>query len=468
MLATPPPIAVARDKKSAADSDDDAPASEDAASLYRDAPKFKTFRKHTRDLYQSIATNETLWPAKSVQFLPYYRELTPNCVEQTVLTGTCTVGQEQNYLKLLSLVQPANQAAVLAGETYDEELRELGACGMAPASCRFRVDLLIAHSGDVRKARCMPHNPNVFASSSSDEKVYIFDRSSILRTAPPNQPTRPLLPLLGPKPGHDAPSDRRKEYQNKKFKHDNTLDSQAQWDAKRHPAQHKLALDADITNAWALDWSPVTAGLLCAGGNEGVAVWALAEVRKNAAADVQPLVKMSSVDAANDAKWALDSDNQILVATGNGNGGSATIVDLRSAASSLTVATQAGLVNSVDWSPHRAGLMAVGAADGVVRTYDVRQPAVPLLQIQAHAPGSEVSVVWCPHDANLVATAGGDGNSAVMRIDPTGARVLFVHTGHQDPVTDVTWSPHDAFAGQLLSVDDNAICAWKPRNKFWR
>ena len=189
--------------------DDNASAQAALGVTYRDTDRFKTFRKHTRELYQTIATSETIWPTKSVQVMPYTRvadagENKKGCVEQTVLCGTSTAGQEQNYVKMVSLVLPTDQTLELQSARYDEELNELGSNGMAPSSCRFKIEMLMAHDGDVKRARYMPHNPSVIATASSNDMCYIFDRSSVLRTAPPNTPARPLLPLLPPKPDHFA------------------------------------------------------------------------------------------------------------------------------------------------------------------------------------------------------------------------------------------------------------------------
>jgi histone-binding protein RBBP4 len=449
------------------DSDAEAMAGADIP-MYRDNPKFKTFRKHARDLYQLLATYETVWPAKTVQVMPYVTRDTGSAssLEQTILTGTATAGQEQNYLKLVSLVQPTSSAAELAGCTYDEELRELGAFGMAPASCRFKIHVIMAHNGDVRKARYMPHNPNVIATASSDDTVYVFDRASILRTAPPNSPPRPLLTLLPPKPAHDAPAERKKEYHEKLLKQDQQTTQQETWDSKTHASQHKLRLDAGVRNAWALDWSQEAAGHLAVAGNEGIAVWSLAEVRKTEAGSVVPTHRVETVTYANDVKWSAAVSHTLLVGSGSeGAGGSLTCVDLRSPSAAMAFDPGMGTINSVDWAPYRPGQFAAGGSDGTVRVFDVRNTSTEVASIHAHQSGKEVTVSWCPHDADLVATGSQDTNAAVTNI-ATG-QVLFVHTGHVGTVSDVFWAPHEAFAGQVVTVDDSAISAWKPRNRFW-
>eukprot|EP00672_Neobodo_designis_P001713 CAMPEP_0174876114 /NCGR_PEP_ID=MMETSP1114-20130205/79505_1 /TAXON_ID=312471 /ORGANISM="Neobodo designis, Strain CCAP 1951/1" /LENGTH=475 /DNA_ID=CAMNT_0016111469 /DNA_START=27 /DNA_END=1454 /DNA_ORIENTATION=+ len=451
------------------DSDDDASVSDvDDVSGYRDTDKFKTFRKHARDVYQSIATNEIIWPSKSIDVMPYYREANQGCIEQTLVSGTITGGSEQNYVKFYSLVLPTDHTAELATCIYDEELRELGAFGMAPSAARFKVDMMMAHDGDVRKVRVMPHNPNVLATSSSTDIVYVFDRATILRTAPPNNPARPLLSLMPAKPDPSAPQEVHRDFKQKRLKHARELEQQAAWDARTHPGQHKLALDSGIHNAWALDFSKVDAGRLLVGGEEGLAVWALAELKKSdAGKDVPVAFRESGVLSINDGKWSPHDASTIAVACGSGSGASFGLLDTRQQQNAATVAIPeaAGTANSVEFSPHDPYVLAVGGSNGGVHIFDIRQLSQAQRHVYPHKAGSEVTVAWCPHDPAYIATSSSDTNACVVHVEK-GA-TLFVHTGHADPVVDVCWSPHDPFAGQLISVDDNVICAWKPRNHFF-
>jgi histone-binding protein RBBP4 len=456
------------------DSDDDASVSDVEVANYRSLDKFKTFRKHARDVYQSLATNEILWPCKSVDVMPYYNEAGQGCLEQMVVTGTVTSGQEQNYVKFMLLALPVDHTVELAGCEYDEELRELGAFGMAPASCRFKTDMLMAHDGDVRKVRIMPQNPNVIATSSSTERVYIFDRASILRTAPPNQPVRPLMPPMTPKPDKSAPPEVHRDFKLKCLNNERQLQAQARWDAKTHPGQHKLALDcSDVVNAWALDFSRPSPGRILVGGEEGVAVWSLVELKKtDAGADIPPEYRTAAVKAVNDAKWSYHEAHLIAASTGSGSGAGVAILDTRSAdevaakCDGAAFAAGGRVANSVDWSPHDGNAFVVGGGDGGVHFFDLRNvTAGPSRSVFPHKAGSDVTVSWCPHDPAYVATGSADSNAAIVHA-PSGA-TLFHHTGHTDAVMDVCWSPHDAFAGQIITCDDNAICAWKPRNQFF-
>ena len=199
---------------------------------------------------------------------------------------------------------------------------------------------------------------------------------------------------------------------------------------------------------------------------------------------------ISAATAVNDLKWAPSDANVIAAGTGDlrrAVPAQVAVFDLRDSGAALQFAPDGvgSVVASVDWNPFAPHLLAVGGADGGVRAYDVRRTARPVWAAFPHAAVSEVVVSWCPHDASLLATGASDGNSAVVRgraptdggqiaSDVQGGSdaacdegdVLFVHTGHQDAVVDVAWSMEPKMAGQVLTCDDNAICAWKPRNRF--
>ena len=219
---------------------------EDAASMFCETDRFKTWRKHTRDMYSTMVSYERTWESRSLQFFPTYKVVENGLGEQSVLMGTYTGGDEQNYVEINSLTLPIGNHQ-LSAVSYDAETGEVGGHGLAPNGIGCRTTLRMYHDGDVIQARYMPTNMNIISTVSSNGNLYLFDCTQIARSMAPNYGGRGrrLLPTAEyPFVDSDEKDPKKREQQKDKVDHFNDcVQLQEAFDRNRAPGQHKLCFD---------------------------------------------------------------------------------------------------------------------------------------------------------------------------------------------------------------------------------
>jgi len=153
---------------------------------------------NSRFLYDVCLSHALEWPSLTVQMLP-----TPagtdskSQKERTLLLGTHTSGNEQDYVLIVKVVLP--------GDDEEEEEMQEAATGEnwhkeAPAKGpRARVEMVqrINHQGEVNRARYMPQKPSIIATKGPAAEVYVFDQSTQPGKPPTDGSCTPLLKLLG-------------------------------------------------------------------------------------------------------------------------------------------------------------------------------------------------------------------------------------------------------------------------------
>lgn len=474
---------------------------EETYNDFRQDPRFATWRKHIRDLYQTCFTFETLWPARTIHPLPYVRLGSEGQVEHCLIAGSSTGGEEQEFVHFLDVAQPASAEPICS--IFDPDSGELGGYGSAPGYVAMRVERRAFHNGSVVRARAMPSNPHIVATASTDGAVYVFDRDRIALSRPPNNPTRPLLPL--PVPDFDeseeaaAKQQERAERLQKKAQYEERVSEAEEWDARtRGAGQHMLELrPAAATVAVAaltppnetgaghprpspsmpqapppvrgLAWTAVP-GVVVAGAGTVVRAWNIAEVRRTDPTVLAPRASYDlGGDGAGDVNEVAASMLQPHLVGVARDDAPPVLIDLREAevASKRWVDPGVGRsAVSLDFHPSVDHYVAIGDQRGDVLIFDTRAAHAPCSVLSGHRRESEVSCVqWSPHAPNAIASGGEDATVCVW--NAVSETLLFRHCGHTDIIDDLAWAPQEALQGHITSVDASSVMFWKPRNMFW-
>lgn len=476
-----------------------------AATSYQEHPRFCTWRKHVRDLYQQLFHIDLVWESCVAQFMPY---VTPKSgtTTHTILCGTRTNGQEQNFIQLLNVTLPSDTASLdntLA--PFCEATGEVGGYGMSPHQCGLKVERRILHDGDVLAARYMPANPLLLASCSSNGSVYVFDWSRVSLNRYPNDPPRPRAPLppnalthtnhasssslvyMSPSSSsscpattsaHTLPTEEEKaQYHRRMRELHAVIKEQDRWDRRSGDGQHVLTLRGGTGASDSLDWSVHLDGWLASGSRNRLCVWQVAHMSKEDARSVDALHTLTVRPAAGADEAAAARARVTGLTFGS----------LPHSPFTLVYASSAGVIAHVDvrtphtqteitslahgcrptalaLSPHESSALLVGSCNGVVRLFDMRRAERALRDDALHT-GEVTGLAWCPHSRHLFASAGEDGTACVY--NQTRERVLFRHLGHTDSVMDVGWNWQEGNAGQLVTVDSNALMIWRPRDYFF-
>ncbi|CCW66091.1 unnamed protein product [Phytomonas sp. Hart1] len=431
---------------------------------YQETLRFRTWRKHTRDLYQSLFHIDLVWETPAAQLMPF---VTPkgDVTTYTILSGTRTGGQEQAYLQLLAATLPSNTSILdSADRPYCDATGEVGGYGMSPSTCNLRVERRILHDGDVLAARYMYANPLLIASASSNGTVYIFDWSRISLNRFPNDPPRPRAPLP-PNELSSNPSDEERINYQKRMRELNTIIAeQDRWDRRRGAGQHVLTLVGGNGPSDNLDWSTSQDGVLVSGSLGKVCAWKIGNLSKDDPRTVEPY-EMFCYDNEEDCrissvKFLWKSENEFVCSTTNG---SIFYNDLRTQ-NMTEIFSLPVEATAVSTSPLDSNLLLVGSQGGEVFLFDLRQSSMPLHLEQLHE-GEVTSLEWCPHSQHLFASGGVDQNVCIYNIKRE--KLLFKHAGHTDSIMDLGWNWQKANAGQLLSADSNALMLWRPRDYYF-
>ncbi|KAI5776105.1 WD40-repeat-containing domain protein [Geopyxis carbonaria] len=183
--------------------------------------------------------------------------------------------------------------------------------------------------------------------------------------------------------------------------------------------------------------------------------WNLADKRLFASSSWDGAVKVWAPDAAQSlrtldvgsctyaAAWQPSDANTLAAVSSDGF---LRLFDMRAPETAATVAkarVSQGEVLCMDWNKYRPTLLATGGVDRVIRTWDMRNPATPVVEL----PGHDYAVrrlAWSPHwpdvlisgsyDMSVRAWSDGSGVAA-----PAGGRMLAVMDRHTEFVAGLDW-----------------------------
>eukprot|EP00796_Vickermania_ingenoplastis_P004346 gene4346-3160_t len=432
---------------------------------YQDAPRFQTWRKHCRNLYQQLFFIDLVWESPCVQLMPY-ATAKDGVLTQTILCGTRTGGQEQNYLQMLGAALPLS-AAPLEGSIVNDVTREVGGYGYAPHQCGLKVERRLLHDGDVLAARYMPANPLLLGSCSSNGNTYVFDWSRVSLNKYPNDPPRPRAPLPPNELTENPTEEERSAYQKKMRALNAAAAEQERWDKRSGPGQHTLTLKGNSGTPYCMDWSTAREGVLAVGSLGKVCVWQVGTLSKDDPRVLEPLQSFDIGQLDDLARVTgvefFHNSNSNATFVASTSEGSVLVEDMRMGTGteifSLPSPTTSVALSSLD-----PNTVLVGSEDGEVYAFDLRMSKEPYLLHTAHA-GEVTTLSCCPHSRHLFASGGIDGTVCIYNV--ARGKELFRHAGHTERVMDLGWSWQDGCEGQLISCDVNCITLWRPRDYFF-
>lgn len=493
------------------DEDDD----EEDDTPYRDIPRFKTWRKHTRDVYRTCLHFEPSWPCRSLQLLPYiersqsYNEQTGNRVmKMKAIAGTTTCGSEQQFLKVLEICLPVGPEPPSSLRVLDRELSEVGGYGCAPDGVSVHVALRFFHDGDVNRIRYMPSHPNVFLTASSNGNLYLFDNASLSHTKAPNQPARPVLPLPPVEPV--TASDReRAVYETALEQYQELVKNQERWDSKTKGAgQHCVKLTAaaassnpvmagsnkrssqtssstsaaaaaaasdDNSNSvqaisassaavpTSCEWHALRReGHLAAAFNSGcVAEWNFGSQPQRKASNTSVTLEPSAYrylpDRATDVQYSLLDENALAASCRNGAtyifDGRLKTCNFNGAVMTLTATVSSSFeeATTVAWSPFDPSILAVGYGSGITRIWDIRGGAAAN---NASSSNNVRAFSGAPAAASSPLSAAAAAGAAVVSPGPVSA---FGSHKKGNEVTSLQWNPHDRAVLATGGEDGNVV-----------
>jgi WD40 repeat protein len=279
----------------------------------------------------------------------------------------------------------------------------------------------IDHQGEVNRARYLPQNPDIVATSGISGTVHLFKLSSF-----PEQASGVFEPTA--------------------------------------------VLRAHKKNGYGISWNPTLTGrLLSSSDDHTVALWDVGHGTRSVHATT---VFHDHTDIVNDVSWhhlngsmfgSVSDDRRIL------------IYDTRDGPTSPILKREQAhedAINSVAFSPHSQYLLATVSSDETVALWDIRNFNSQLQTMAGH-DGSVTCLEWSPHADGVLATAGQDRRVIIWDIRHVGEEqtaddaedgapeLLFMHGGHTSAVSDISWNP--VVPWTLASVaDDNIAHVWRP------
>lgn len=391
--------------------------------------EYKIWKKNAPFLYDLVVTHALVWPTLTVQWFPDVESI-PNkeYTTQRILAGTHTSEGEQNYLQIISVQMPKEDAVIDASKS-DQEKDEFGGHGLG--ECKITTTHRICHEGEVNRARYMPQNPCVIATKGVVGDVYLFDY-----TKHPSNPPR---------------------------------------DATFNP---DLRLTGHTEEGYGLCWSPLTKGLLASGSHDKlVCVWDVnAVTREKRTLDPLAVLK-GHQGSVEDVAWNHFNANML------GSAGADKVVMLWDMRSSDTqkpfqvVEGHSKEVNCLAFSPSNEHYFISGSADHTVALWDLRNLSQAAHLFESHTD-EILQVQWSPHEETIFASASADRRINVWDAGRVGEEqdsedaedgppeLLFVHGGHTSRIADFSWNSNVPWV-ICSAAEDNILQIWQMSSEIY-
>lgn len=408
--------------------------------------EYRAWKKNAPLLYDTIINSQLEQVSLTVEWFPdVTHNQEKNYMAHRILTGTQASAGTQNAILVSEVKLPTETKSNTDG-AYQKKLTNTG-----------RVDVVqrILHEGDVHRARYMPQNPNILATKSSTENVYLFDRTQ--------HPTKP---------------------------------------SKTQEFNPQLRLSGHTQTGYGLCWSGLTPGKLLSGsGDKQVVMWDISQsgVNMSSTTDDKTATTSGGDKAVADAtatSSALQTKNahaplQIFTAHTDivedvafhptedhtfiscGDDKMICVWDSRTGGAPVfVIKAHSEEVNSISINPTDPNLFLSGSSDKTVALWDVRNVKQKLHSFEHHQ-GQIYSLEWSPFKNSVFASSDTDRQVIIWDMerigeeqDPDDAEdgppeLFFSHRGHTDKINDIAWASTRDWL--LASVaDDEILQVWEP------
>lgn len=358
-------------------------------------------------MYDFVSETKLLWPSLTIQWLPS----NDRSNEQELILGTHTSGTEQNYLKIASVHLPDEVVSdVKCSAPSTDDSKE---SGHQPQS-KIKIVRKFEHRDEVTRARYAPFNPNLIATISGSGKVFLYDRSK------------------------DSDSALTAEF-----------------------SFHK-------ENGYGLNFSVISPGELLSCSDDGsIAIWDVCSGK-----NTPVKVDTSHNNIVNECKWHEKSPFLF----GSVSDDSTLIIHDKRIDKPVVKILQSEPYNTLAFSKHSSNLFAAAGTDSQVHLYDLRKPEAPIHSMSGHHD-SVTSLEFAPHKDGILCSGSSDRRVLIWDLFQIGAEqqqedaddgvpeLLMMHAGHKSPVNDFSCSPNIPWL--MASVEEeNVVQIWKASKKL--
>ncbi|SCU81921.1 LAMI_0B08218g1_1 [Lachancea mirantina] len=358
--------------------------------------EYELWKSNVPLMYEFVSETKLLWPSLTIQWLP---DGGAEDNKQNMLVGTHTSHEEENYVKIASIDLPSE----VLGKSAEIEDH--------PVQSKIRITKKFPHEEEVTRARYCPQKPEIIATINGQGKVFVYDRSL----------------------------------------------------AKE--AGLKLSLSFHQENGYGLDFNPnVTEELLSCSDDSTIAIW---DVNQNDASAPVTAIR-AHTDIVNDCKWHY-FDSNIL---GSVSEDKALIFHDKRSDLPIFKLLQNEPFNTLAFSKHSNFLFAAAGIDSSVYLYDRRNPEVPLHAMDGHQDAVS-SLEFSPHKDGIVCSSGADRRVIFWDIKQIGVEqapddaadgapeLLMIHAGHKSGVNEFSFNPNVPWL-MASAEENNIVHVWKP------
>jgi WD40 repeat protein len=268
----------------------------------------------------------------------------------------------------------------------------------------------------------MPQNPDIIATKSPSNDVFIFDRTKH-STAP----------------------------------------------AKDDKPAPNLRLTGHTDGGYALAWNLVNSGHVASGSDDcAVKLWDV-EGAPGSDGGIPALSSLAGHTKAVQGLSYHSEEGHTLASVGDD--GNLIIWDTRSGTAVHTVKAHDNEVNSVAFNPNDPNIIATGSSDKTAGMWDLRNMTEKLHSFAMHT--AEVySVEWAPFSGNILSTCGSDRRVCIWDISAIGQEqdeedaedgppeLMFTHAGHTEKVHEAAWCPGTEWLMGSVA-DDEVLMVWQ-------
>lgn len=372
--------------------------------------EYQLWRKNCRYMYEFVSETALTWPSLTIQWLPENKtNEAEGLIDAKLLLGTHTSGEDTNYLKLASTQIPLSNSS----NTEEKSNKKV--------TSRIKITKKFENNFEINRARYMPQDPSIVSTINGAGEIDLYNLGGDQKTA------------------------------------------------IAHFTPHE-------DNGYGLSWSPHKKGYLLTASDDKTVV--LTDTSRLDATDLSQVCKFTThKDIVNDAKWhqfdeslfGSVSDDKYFY-----------LFDIRTPGEPVSkfYHPESEGINSLSFSPFSQYLVATGNANSNISLLDTRKLSTKsavsdgLLHTMMGHSDSITSLEFSPHKDGMLASGSQDrrlilwdlfnvGEEQAQEDAEDGCPELFMmHAGHTGAVTDLSWCPYkDWTIGSV--ADDNIVHLWE-------